>query len=77
MKMEQETMDWLPVVEVDGIDYAVDVGSRRFRPLHDPTEGIGFRSEKGQEMRRAIRGRQWLAFVPRELLKAECDELAV
>jgi len=75
--MEQETMDWLPVVEVDGIDYVVDVGSRQFRPLHEPAEGIGFRSEKGREMRRAIMGRQWLAFVPRELLEGECNELVV
>lgn len=74
-----ENPDWLPVVELDGIEYVVDVGCRQFRPICHPADGIGFRSDKGQKMLKAMIGIQWRAFVPREIWVQMCagEEMVV
>jgi hypothetical protein len=68
MKAEQETRaDWLPVVEFNGVEYVVDVENRRFGQFDDPDSGVEFHSDRGREMARAMIGRQWRAFTPRDL----------
>ncbi len=54
-----EETEWLPVVEFDGIEYVVDVQSRCFSRLVDPTENVAFHSDEGKEMVRAMTGMAW------------------
>lgn len=66
-----EQTQWLPVVEFDGIEFVVDVEGRRFRSSIDPDESVGFYSERGRNMIRAMIGTQWHAWTPREVVERE------
>jgi hypothetical protein len=49
----------LPVAEVDGHEFLVDVENRLFRDLTNPDVLIGMHSEQGRKMLRDMRGSKW------------------
>jgi hypothetical protein len=57
-KVEQEPR-LLPVAEVDGREFLVDVENRQFRNLKDQAEVIGMHSQKGRKILRDMQGTEW------------------
>ncbi len=49
----------LPVAEVDGREFLVDVENRQFRSFNEPGEVIGMHSEQGRKMVRDMQGGEW------------------
>jgi len=49
----------LPVAEVDGQQFLVDVENRLFRELTNPDVLIGMHSERGKKMVRDMQGSKW------------------
>ena len=49
----------LPVAEVDGHEFLVDVENRQFRSFTNPNEVIGMHSEQGKKILRDMRGSKW------------------
>lgn len=55
-----EETEWLPVVKFDdGAEFIIDIEARLFRSSSDPEENVGFYSEKGREMVKAMVGNEW------------------
>jgi len=50
---------FLPSVELEGVDFLVDVGPREFRRADNPDERVWFYSKEGREMVRSMAGTQW------------------
>jgi len=69
--MEEDGTEWLPVVELDGVEYVVDIANRAFRQRCDRDISVGFYSEQGREMVRAMAGMEWGMWTPREVWKAQ------
>ena len=65
--MGEDGVEWVPVVELDGIEFVVDFANRAFRQRSDPHRWVCFHSERGQEMIKAMVGAAWRAFTPREV----------
>lgn len=68
-------IDWLPVVKFNGVEYMVDIENRTFRQRLDPNSRVSFYSDRGREMVKAMTGRQWWAFTPRELWEKEDEQV--
>jgi hypothetical protein len=49
----------LPVVEVDGHEFLVDVENRQFRNHTNPDEIISMHSEQGRKMVKDMQGSKW------------------
>lgn len=49
----------LPVAEVDGREFLVDIENRLFRKFANPDEVIGMHSTQGRQMVKDMQGRQW------------------
>ncbi|MHC4072169.1 MAG: hypothetical protein ACYSUD_10645 [Planctomycetota bacterium] len=49
----------LPVAELDGKEFLVDVENRQFRNFKDPDAVIGMHSEQGKKMVKDMRGSEW------------------
>ena len=49
----------LPVFEVDGHEFLVDVENRLFRDLTNPDVLIGMHSKQGKKMVRDMKGSKW------------------
>ena len=49
----------LPVAEVDGREFLVDVENRLFRNFTHPDEVIGMHSAQGRKMLRDMQGSRW------------------
>lgn len=49
----------LPVTEVDGREFLVNVENRQFRNVMNPDEIIGMHSEQGRKKLREMQGSQW------------------
>jgi hypothetical protein len=49
----------LPVAEVDGQQFLVDVENRLFRKFTNPDEVIGMHSQQGRKMLRDMQGSEW------------------
>jgi len=62
---DNDKIDWLPVVKLDGFEYLVDIENRSFRQCLDPSSQVSFYSDTGREMIKALRGKEWRVFVPR------------
>ena len=52
----------LPVVEVDGHEFLVDVENRQFRNYTNPDEVIGMHSEQGRKIVRDMQGSEWRCY---------------
>jgi len=65
--MEKDGVEWLPVVELDGIEFVVDFANRAFRQHCDPNSSVCFHSEHGRDMVQAMVGTAWRTFTPREV----------
>ena len=57
-KVEKEPR-LLPVAEVNGREFLVDVENRLFRNFTNSDEVIGMHSQKGRKMIKDMRGSQW------------------
>ena len=78
MKVESKDgceIDWLPVVSFNGVEYMVDIENRAFRQCLDSNSRVSFYSDRGREMVKAMTGRQWRAFTPRELWEKEDEQV--
>ena len=49
----------LPVAEVDGREFLVDIENRQFRNLTNRDDVIGMHSEQGRKMLRDMQGSRW------------------
>ena len=49
----------LPVAEVDGREFLVDIKNRLFRNFNEPDEVIGMHSEQGRKMLKDMQGSEW------------------
>jgi len=49
----------LPVAEVDGREFLVDVENRLFRNFTNPREVIGMHSQQGKKMVKDMQGSEW------------------
>ena len=49
----------LPVAEVDGREFLVDVENRLFRNFTNPDEIIRMHSEQGKKMLKEMQGTEW------------------
>ena len=49
----------LPVAELNGREFLVDIENRQFRNFNEPTEVIGMHSEQGRKMLRDMQGGEW------------------
>jgi hypothetical protein len=49
----------LPVVELNGQEFLVDVENRQFRNFTNPDEVIGMHSEQGRQMLKDMHGSTW------------------
>jgi len=67
VKMEEGGIEWLAVVELEGVGNVLDVTNRAFRQRRDPDCSVVFYSEQGREKVKAMIGRVWRSFVAREL----------
>ena len=52
----------LPVVEVDGREFLVDVENRLFRNFTNPDEVIKMHSEQGKKMVKDMQGSDWKSY---------------
>lgn len=66
--VKMEETEWLPVVEFNGVEYAVDVHNKCLGRLLDPTEIVAFHSDEGREMVKTRAGMEWQVWTPRETL---------
>ena len=57
-KVEKEPR-LLPVAEVNGREFLVDVENRLFRDFTNPDVLIGMHSQQGRKMLRDMRGSKW------------------
>lgn len=62
MKQTNQETKLLPVVELDGTDYLVDIDKRQFRNFRNTDDVIGMHSQQGREMVKAMMGTQWRTF---------------
>lgn len=60
-----EEAEWLPVVEFEGIEHAVDIHNTCLGRLHNPAGVVAFHSDEGREMVRAMMGTEWRAWTQR------------
>jgi len=65
--MRRDGVEWLPVVELGGIELVVDFVNRAFRQRSDPNRSVRLHAERGHEMVKAVVGAAWRAFTPREV----------
>jgi len=65
--MGKDGVEWLPVVELDGIEFVVDFAKRAFCPHGDPNNSVSFHSEQGRVMVQAMVGAAWRVSTPREV----------
>jgi hypothetical protein len=49
----------LPVAELNGREFLVDVENRQFRNFMNPDEVIGMHSEQGRKMLKGMQGSEW------------------
>jgi hypothetical protein len=49
----------LPVVELDGHEFLVDLENRLFRNFTSPNEVIGMHSQQGKKMLKDMQGSDW------------------
>jgi hypothetical protein len=66
--MEENETDWLPVVQCEGTEYAVNVQHRCFGQFLNSTEVVAFHSDEGRGAVRAMTGAEWRAWTLRERL---------
>ena len=52
----------LPMVELDGCEFLVDVENRLFRNFKDPNEIIGMHSQQGRKMVNEMQGSNWKSY---------------
>ena len=52
----------LPIAEVDGKEYLVDVEQREFREFNNPANVINMHSEQGRRIVKMSFGQQWRRF---------------
>ena len=58
--MEENNRPWLlPIVEVDGKDYLVDVEQREFREFNNPANVINMHSEEGRRIVKESLDQDW------------------
>ena len=55
----KEKVRLLPIVELDGSEYFVDVEKRQFRDIDDSDNTVEMHSEQGREMVKAMLGTEW------------------
>jgi len=71
----EDVADWLPVVDFNGARYVVDIDRRQFRRFDDPKSSIGFYSEVGRQMAKAMMGTEWSTFTARELWERNDEQV--
>ena len=49
----------LPVAELNGQEFLVDIENRQFRKFMNPDEVIGMHSEQGRKMLKDMQGGEW------------------
>ena len=49
----------LPVAELNGREFLVDIENRQFRNFNEPSEVIGMHSQKGRKMLGDMQGTEW------------------
>ena len=57
--MEKEDAKLLPIAELYGKEFLVDVENRQFRNFKDPAEVIWMHSEQGRKMIEDMQGADW------------------
>ena len=62
MKQTKQDAKLLPIVELNGTEYVVDIERREFRESHCPQNSVGMHTEQGREMVKAMIGTEWRAF---------------
>lgn len=60
--MASEEVRLLPVVEWGGKEFLVDVASRRFRNVNDPSGSVDMHSPQGRAIIRQTRNTEWHSF---------------
>jgi len=60
-KKEQEPR-LLPVVQMHGKEFVVDVESRAFREVDDPENTVDMHSDEGRRMVKEMAGTEWRVF---------------
>ncbi len=61
--MGEDNGPWLlPIVEAFGTEYLVDVEQREFRQFNDPANIIKMHFDRGPEIVKACRGKEWHSF---------------
>jgi len=61
----------LPIVEICGKEYLVDIENRLFNEFRNPESSIWFYSEKGKQLVKKCSGKEWHSFgVDRSTVKS-------
>lgn len=58
-----DTTRLLPLVKLEGIEYAIDIEYRRIIPLKKPGCAIDMHSREGRRLVLGMQGVEWRAFV--------------
>ena len=60
--MVDENAELLPVIEINEIEYFVDIDRRQFRAVNDEENTVDFHTEQGRDMVKAMMGMEWRRF---------------
>ena len=58
----QQESQLLPIVDLEGIEYFVDIDRRQFRAVTDVGNTVGFHTMQGRDMVKAMMGMEWRTF---------------
>ena len=58
----QQESQLLPIVDLKGIEYFVDVDRRQFRAVNDIGNTVGFHTMHGRDMVKAMMDTEWRRF---------------
>jgi len=62
MTRAEQDAKLLPVVELNGTEYVIDIERREFREAHCPQNSVGMHTEQGRQMVKAMSGTEWRTF---------------
>ena len=60
--MVDENAKLLPVIEIDEIEYFVDIDRRQFRAVNDVGNTVDFHTVQGRDMVKAMMDAEWRRF---------------
>ena len=69
--MVDENTELLPVIEIDEIEYFVDIDRRQFRAVNDVENTVDFHTVQGRDMVKAMIGTEWRRFGVDNIVEAQ------